>query len=271
MSEFLGLEELRKVCQDNNLIKKIIDANNIKDARKIIEDVLPDGKKAKPKNIKKYIEELNEQSSSNESNNNQEQGFSNSKVSSNASSSIEPKTNPNSATPSEDNKETLSEEKQPFEPEKQEVFNKKYNPTESNPNSSEKITGKVEGEKDAVYIGKDDIKKIDSVKDQIEAHKKSIEILKNQLENVQAKLKVTSQEKDKNNLLSQIPDLNELLNSSNEKITVAINKELLSKATRFVDTHALIRLENIIKNGYDLNSTVVQSILLAFIHQNSLL
>ena len=71
--------------------------------------------------------------------------------------------------------------------------------------------------------------------------------------------------------MAQIPSLNELLNSEVDKITVYINIELLIKATKFVDSHSLIRLESLIREKYDLNSTIVQSILLAFIHQNSLL
>lgn len=62
-----------------------------------------------------------------------------------------------------------------------------------------------------------------------------------------------------------------MLNNTTEKIPVQINKELLVKATKFVDENSLIKLESLIRDGHDLNSTIVQSILLAFVQQNSLL
>lgn len=69
---------------------------------------------------------------------------------------------------------------------------------------------------------------------------------------------------------SKFQSINEIA-SSDTKISISINKEVLVKATKYVDAHSLIRLENIITNGYDLNSIIVQRILLEFIYQNSLL
>lgn len=137
--------------------------------------------------------------------------------------------------------------------------------------ADESVQAKAEGEKKAVYVDVSKLEAIDSARDKINVLENEIALIKKQFDIFQTRPDGTSEETNEKSLESLIPDLNEILNNSNEKITVTINKELLSKATKFVDAHSLIRLESVIRGGYDLNSTVVQSILLAFIHQNSLL
>lgn len=136
----------------------------------------------------------------------------------------------------------------------------------------ETFSVKTEAEKKATFVGQNQVKEID------ELNKLNKELtventnLKNHNELLKQKLNISNDKRGiKDDFLSQVPSLNEILNSDKDKASIYINKELLVKATKYVDTHSLIRLENVIRNGYDLNSTIVQSILLEFILQNSLL
>ena len=152
------------------------------------------------------------------------------------------------------------------------VYNKQFKILEH-----EKIEAKSVGVKHAIVLTEDEIINIDSLKRRNNELEMTIKVLRNKIEELDQKcilpVGVKQQQINdiKDNFMAQIPSLNELLNSEVDKITVYINIELLIKATKFVDSHSLIRLESLIREKYDLNSTIVQSILLAFIHQNSLL
>lgn len=141
--------------------------------------------------------------------------------------------------------------------------------------SGETIAEQTEGKKEGNLIGRERLKELELAEAENIQLKKEKELLtsendKLKKENENLKQQLDGTLIDKNNLFSEIPELNEILNSCNEKLDVSINKELLSMATRFVDDKSLVRLESIIRDGSNLSSTVVQSILLAFIKQNSL-
>lgn len=241
MSKFISLEEIRKICKENTLVEKI---------RTLSDDIESSDDKTKDKELEKIIPDIRK-----------------------LIQDVMPKDKKAKPEHIKQYIEELRKELPPDE-EKKDIS---IPPPGIQPKSEdlplmEKTNGKVEGEKEIVYLNKKDLEKLNFTKDKIAEHEETIVTLKNKIESLEEKLKVPSpKEVDKKNPLSEIPILNELLNSCNEKITVTINKELLSKATKFVDEHSLIRLESIIRDGYDLNSTVVQSILLAFIHQNSLI
>jgi hypothetical protein len=130
-------------------------------------------------------------------------------------------------------------------------------------------------EKDAGYIGKLQAQQYEELSNKQLEDKKIISELNERiatLENIISKIRndKTTIIEDKYNISIVIKDLNDLLNSKHEKVTVEINRELLSKVTKFVDSNSLIRLESVIREGHDLTSTIVQSILLAFMHEHSL-
>lgn len=141
--------------------------------------------------------------------------------------------------------------------------------------SSDTTGGSTKGERDGFYIGEEKIKELETLKTENTELKNSNQLLANENEKLKAENLILKQQlygtaEDKNNIFAEIPELNDLLNSNNERINVTINKELLSMATRYVDNKSLVKLESIIRDGSDLSSSVVQSILLAFIKQNSL-
>lgn len=228
MGKFFNVDEVRKLCDDNNLKDKVNAAKNFDEVKKIIESMLPEGMNVSKGTVKEYIKTPKTPLLVNET-----------------------------SKPEDEHKKSDDESKIDGN---------------TNPETTEKetIAGKTEVVKDIVLIDNNELKQIDDTKEQIRTHEKNINILNTQIEELNRKLN-SSKEKNRDNLMFQIPTLNDLLNSGNEKITVNINKELLSKAAKFVDAHSNIRLESIIRNGYDLNSTIVQSILIEFIQQNSLL
>lgn len=69
--------------------------------------------------------------------------------------------------------------------------------------------------------------------------------------------------------LNNIQLINQLI-SSNDNITIQVNKILLSKAAKYFDMNSILKFEDIIKEGNDINTLIVQYILILFIAQNSL-
>lgn len=151
------------------------------------------------------------------------------------------------------------------------------NKSEESTNNNEVISSNTIVEKEAILISNAKAEDYESLAKENTHYKGTIKALESDLENLKAQFSkyINSQQEDepqkKNKLSTTIQSLNELINSNNEQVTVQINKELLSKVTKYVDANSLIKLESIVRESYDLNSTIIQSILLAFIHQNSLL
>lgn len=69
----------------------------------------------------------------------------------------------------------------------------------------------------------------------------------------------------------ELKHLNSILNSSNDACTVTVKREILSKVSKYIDKHTLLNAEELISKGRDLHSEIVQIILLAFLHSNSLI
>jgi hypothetical protein len=258
MSKFLNFDEVSKLCSDNNLKDKINGTKNFDKAKELIKNILPEGKNVSDTTVKSYIKTLKKSSPV--------------EVTSNTDDDI-------NQIQEQTKQADIYEHKEPDEKPLDKKVNKKEpaddaskkdDATKSETKENEKIDGKSEGVKNAIYVDKIKLKEIDAAQHRINDLEESMKLLTVELEGFKQKLP-SEQNMINDKLMSLIPNLNELLNSGNDKITVSINKELLSKATKFVDAHSLISLENLIRGGYDLNSTIVQSILIAFIHQNSLL
>lgn len=126
-------------------------------------------------------------------------------------------------------------------------------------------------EKDMVLITQKQSAEIDALKTKNKKLVEDNDSLKNKNELLNEQVKVFNDQKGiKHDFTSKIPSLNDIA-SSQDKTSVCINKEILVKVTKYVDEHNLVKLENILINGRDLNSAIVQSVLLRFILQNSLL
>ncbi|CCJ33521.1 hypothetical protein CAAU_1437 [Caloramator australicus RC3] len=109
----------------------------------------------------------------------------------------------------------------------------------------------------------------ENLKNQLEILNNKIDSLEMNLANLFSRSKETNIS-DKNTSVEITQMINQILESNNEKISVQINKELLSRAARYIDNKSLIKLETIVKEGHDINSTILQYILILFIQQNSL-
>jgi hypothetical protein len=147
----------------------------------------------------------------------------------------------------------------------------------SNKIDSEEITVEKKAEIESiVFIDNTKVKNYEQLASLSENLKNQLEILNNKIDSLEINLaNLFSRSKetnisDKNTSVEITQMINQILESNNEKISVQINKELLSRAARYIDNKSLIKLETIVKEGHDINSTIVQYILILFIQQNSL-
>lgn len=249
--------KISKTCKDNNLDDEILKCgDDFKKGKVTIDNVLSDGKKVSEDAVKRYVIEL--------------------QLKQIREICLE-----------KENKEILKYAKEPnkakekinslLQDEKKVSSDavKKYISELLKNSHPDIISDEANGEKYATLIEKQQAEEIERLNaENIRLNNDNMalsnenENLKKEKENLLEKL--NGNPDSKNNIFNEIPELNEILNSNNERINVTINKELLSKATRFVDEQSLVKLEGIIRNGSDLSSTVVQSILLVFIKQNCL-
>lgn len=289
MGKFFDLDEVTKFFVDDNLKKEIKGIKSCAKAKEIIDNKLPDGKTASYSTVSAYMKLLKQTPLI--------------KLTSNTI-----KASKKDKITDQPDKKTLAEEKEKseildnnFNIKVASVTSKKdetigqldNNPLDEDEEHSssifdinidnkedpddtskqdEKIVAQSSGERNVTYIGQNTLKEIDDLKEHNNNLLKDNNSLKNQNEEFKQKLTSSKEIKEiKDNPMFQITSLNELL-STNEQITVSINKELLIKITKFVDEHHLIRLEPLIREegSSNLNSKIVQSILLAFMNQNSL-
>jgi hypothetical protein len=245
--KFLKYEELKQMCERLGIVDTV---KNVKSALKALEKIKPhleEGKVVSDSMMEKYRRDLKNQDNT-------------------------PNTGDDNRNPQEPN----PQEPNPQEPNPQEP-NQPKTKNDSNEGKDKKdketTESKIEEEKSVAFLNKEKAKQLEESLNKIEDLMKQVEKLENWRKEEAEKKTLPNLKADDNRktFLNIISDLNELLNSNSDKIIVSINKELLSKATRYVDDNSLIRLESIVRSGYDLNSTIVQSILLAFIHSNSLL
>lgn len=280
-NNFLKYEELKQMCERSGIVNDVKIAKSAQKALVKIKPYLEEGKFVSDSMMEKYRKELknqdNTQTTNADSDNQNSQGNQNSEDNNSSadSSSNQDETEPdNQDNPQENNQGEQNNQDQqgnPQDPNKQ----KPKGDSNDGKNKKDKETteSKTEEEKSVAFLNKDKAKQLEESINRIEELMKQVEKLENwRKEEAEKKTPINLKADDKQKtFLNIISDLNELLNSNSDKITVSINKELLSKATRYVDDNSLIRLESIVRSGYDLNSTIVQSILLAFIHSNSLL
>lgn len=69
----------------------------------------------------------------------------------------------------------------------------------------------------------------------------------------------------------ELKELNMLLNSNLSESHITIKDEILNRVSKYIDEYSLIKIEDIINKNRDLKSEIVQIILLAFLHEKSLL
>lgn len=69
----------------------------------------------------------------------------------------------------------------------------------------------------------------------------------------------------------QILQMVKLVNMNCEKINIQISKDIIQKASKFIDNNNLLNTECLINENITIPSIVVETILLAFINQNSLI
>lgn len=253
----LHIDLISKICKDNNLDEEILKyGNDFKKGKESIDKALSDGKKVSEDAVKKYVIELQLKLIRKICKEKENEAIL--KYAKEPEKVIE-----------KINNLLKDEKKVSLDAVKQYISELLKKP------SPDTISDEAKGEKNAALIEKQQAEEIERLNAEItrlsndnKALSNENENLKREKENLQGKLNNTPE--SNNNILDEIPELNEILNSNNDRINVNINKELLSKATRFVDEKSLVKLEGIIRNGSDLSSTIVQSILLVFIKQNSL-
>lgn len=89
-----------------------------------------------------------------------------------------------------------------------------------------------------------------------------------QLENYKSK---TPNLSSKHVFSVELKELNSMLNSNSSESQIAVKDEILNKVSKYIDEYSLIKIEDIINKNRDLKSEMVQIILLAFLHEKSLL
>lgn len=69
----------------------------------------------------------------------------------------------------------------------------------------------------------------------------------------------------------EIKELNRMLNSSSSESSIIVKDEILNRLSKYIDKNALINISDILYKNRDLKSEIVQVVLLAFLHEKSLL
>jgi|GEM_PF-6331693 len=286
--------ELEKLCEDPVLKNKIKNAKDGKEARQFIKEVLADNQDVTEVTAESCMKKLklSDYTNANSDGEKEENDDANKegpeKENEDEKTEELDKNNQNKEELENTNNEELDKKKDKEkkkeankeieEKQRIEAVNKKKTDEENEAKKrieklikNEKITGKTEEEKKAVYLCLTLLAEADTLKAENKKLVEENDSLKDKNELLKQQVKVLNDQRGiKDNFASKIPSLNDIA-SSEDKTSVFINKEVLVKATKYVDAHCLISLENVILNGHDLNSAIVQSVLLEFILQNSLL
>lgn len=69
----------------------------------------------------------------------------------------------------------------------------------------------------------------------------------------------------------EIKELSKILNSDSCESTINVKDEILHRISKYIDENSLINVSDIINKNRDLKSEIVQVVLLAFLHEKSLL
>lgn len=68
----------------------------------------------------------------------------------------------------------------------------------------------------------------------------------------------------------EMKKLGSIMSISPNNITITVNKNLLTECTKIIENMNLLSIYNTLKNNDDINSALIQIILLCFLYQNSL-
>jgi hypothetical protein len=289
----LTIEEVAIMCSTNNLNNLIKSSETMEEKTKIIKDnAMKQDRTVHIATVKKYIDALqnsglnddqisfvdsddNDKDEDESDNSKPENDPEGDNKSPEQNTTIEDKDNNLDQTKTSQNED--NENKGDHSSEDANSKSKTDNEPENKSGKEQDIvTEKTETSSDIVLIKNAQAEQYEELAKIKHEYESTIKTLTEKFNNLQGQIakfmpKETQEEvPEKQDLNIQINTLNEIINSSNEKVTVEINRALLSKATKFVDAKSLVKLESIIREGYDLNSYIVQCLLLAFIHDNSL-
>lgn len=136
------------------------------------------------------------------------------------------------------------------------------------------ITEEIKGEKTGFACDMETLKEIESLNDKIAKLQSELDNKNNQLSDAHDKIKNYNEQKAET-LKKPSPVSFDIwiLNDwayNDEKVEVTISKSILETITKYVDSNQLLKLENVISKNYDLSSAIVQSVLIAFIRDNTL-
>lgn len=109
---------------------------------------------------------------------------------------------------------------------------------------------------------------ISHLKDENSTLMSELEDTNKQLENYKYK---TPNLSSKHIFSVEIKELNRMLNSSSSESSIIVKNEILNRLSKYIDENALINISDIINKDRDLKSEIVQVVLLAFLHEKSLL
>lgn len=117
--------------------------------------------------------------------------------------------------------------------------------------------------------------KIDELHSEISNYKNENDTLKSQLEDVDKQLEnykyKTPNLSSKHIFSVELKELNSMLNSNSSESQITVKDEILNRISEYIDKYSLLKASDIIRKNRDIKSEIVQIILLAFLHEKSLL
>lgn len=107
-----------------------------------------------------------------------------------------------------------------------------------------------------------------NLKDENHTLKSQLEDVSKQLENYKFKTPSLS---SKHVFSVELKELNSMLNSNSSESEITVKDEILNRISEYIDKYSLLKASDIIRKNRDIKSEIVQIILLAFLHEKSLL
>ena len=117
--------------------------------------------------------------------------------------------------------------------------------------------------------------KIDDLHYEISNYKDENDTLKLQLEDVNKQLESykykTPNLSSKHVFSVELKELNSILNSNSSESQITVKDEILNRISEYIDKYSLLKASDIIRKNRDIKSEIVQIIMLAFLHEKSLI
>lgn len=107
-----------------------------------------------------------------------------------------------------------------------------------------------------------------NLKDENDTLKLQLEDVNKQLENYRYK---TPNLSSQHVFSVELKELNSMLNSNSSESEITVKDEILNRISEYIDKYSLLKASDIIQKNRDIKSEIVQIILLAFLHEKSLL